>query len=146
MILEICNGSKICGGNMQNNIAANMREIICQAIDLQNYYEAYEALIIYVKTFSSNDNFVERNKWLVNEYGPQVSVICLDNKENSIDKFIESQNCKNIELVKLSEEDSYTDIIEYMKSTYVFGKITTNMTIVRYQIWYGKSSVQNNLM
>ena len=117
MILEICNGSKICGGNMQNNIAANMREIICQAIDLQNYYEAYEALIIYVKTFSSNDNFVERNEWLVNEYGPQVSVICLDNKENSIDKFIESQNYKNIELVKLSEEDSYTDIIEYMKST-----------------------------
>lgn len=48
MILEICNGSKICGGNMQNNIAANMREIICQAIDLQNYYEA---LIIYVKLF-----------------------------------------------------------------------------------------------
>lgn len=101
---------------MLNDTIKNMQMIICQAINSENYYAAYEALIIYVNTFSMDD-FAEQNKWLINNYGPQVSVICLDNDEESINKFVELQTYKNIELVKLSEEDSYADIIEYMKTT-----------------------------
>ena len=101
---------------MLNDTAKNMQTIICQAIDSGNYYAAYEALIIYTQTFSVDD-FVEEYKWLINEYGPQVSVICLDNNESAIDEFIKMQTYKNIELAKLSEEDSNADIIEYIKAT-----------------------------
>lgn len=101
---------------MLNDTAKNMQTIICQAIDSGNYYAAYEALIIYTQTFSVDD-FIEEYKWLINEYGPQVSVICLDNNESAIDEFIKMQTYKNIELAKLSEEDSNADIIEYIKAT-----------------------------
>lgn len=101
---------------MLNETIKNMQTIICQAINTENYYAAYEALIIYVKTFSMDD-FAQQNKWLINKYGPQVSVVCFDNNESAIDEFIKAQTYKNIELAKLSEEDSNADIIEYMKAT-----------------------------
>ena len=101
---------------MINDTRKNMQYIIYQAIDVGNYYAAYEALIIYARTFSMDD-FVQQYKGLINENGPQVSVICLDNNETAINEFIQSQKYQNIELAKLSEEDSNIDIIDYMKST-----------------------------
>lgn len=40
---------------MLNDTIKNMQMIICQAINSENYYAAYEALIIYVNTFSMDD-------------------------------------------------------------------------------------------
>ena len=87
---------------MLNDTAKNMQTIICQAIDSGNYYAAYEALIIYTQTFSVDD-FVEEYKWLINEYGPQVSVICLDNNESAIDEFIKMQTYKKSSVLLISE-------------------------------------------
>ena len=128
---------------MLNDTAKNMQTIICQAIDSGNYYAAYEALIIYTQTFLVDD-FVEEYKWLINEYGPQVSVICLDNNESAIDEFIKMQTYKNIELAKLSEEDSNADIIEYIKATSIFTH-RSSMTVLAVPSFPCRPSTRNTL-
>ena len=101
---------------MINHIALNMQKIIQKAISSNNYNAAYEALIIYARTFSTDD-FVQSCKQIVNIYGPKVSVVCLDDNEKEIDEFIKNQTYKNVEIVRMSEEDTYEDLIQYMKNT-----------------------------
>lgn len=101
---------------MINHTALNMQKIIQKAISSNNYNAAYEALIIYARTFSTDD-FVQSCKQIVNIYGPKVSVVCLDDNEKAIDEFIKKQTYKNVEIVRMSEEDTYEDLIQYMKNT-----------------------------
>lgn len=101
---------------MINHTALNMQKIIQKAISSNNYNAAYEALIIYARTFSTDD-FVQSCKQIVNIYGPKVSVVCLDDNEKEIDEFIKNQTYKNVEIVRMSEEDTYEDLIQYMKNT-----------------------------
>lgn len=101
---------------MINHTALNMQKIIQKAISSNNYNAAYEALIIYARTFSTDD-FVQSCKQIVNIYGPKVSVVCLDDNEKAIDEFIKNQTYKNVEIVRMSEEDTYEDLIQYMKNT-----------------------------
>lgn len=93
-----------------------MQQIIEQSISMNDLHTAYEALIIYRKTFA-NDDFTDAHKFLLYDYGPQVSVIALDCSDDLTDNFIDSQKYHNIEIVRATKDDSYNDIIDYMKNT-----------------------------
>lgn len=67
-----------------------MQQIIEQSISMNDLHTAYEALIIYRKTFA-NDDFTDAHKFLLYDYGPQVSVIALDCSDDLTDNFIDSQ-------------------------------------------------------
>lgn len=93
-----------------------MQQIIEQSISMNDLHTAYEALIIYRKAFA-NDDFTDAHKFLLYDYGPQVSVIALDCSDDLTDNFIDSQKYHNIEIVRATKDDSYNDIIDYMKNT-----------------------------
>lgn len=93
-----------------------MKLLIEQAVSSNDLNIAYEALTIYRKTFS-NDDFTDAHKYLLYDYGPQVSVIALDCNDDFTDVFISSQTYHNLEIVRTTKNDSYSDIIDYMKNT-----------------------------
>lgn len=98
-----------------NKIQNDMQTIIKNIVDKKDYYTAYESLFIYVKTYGI-DNYVKQYKWLVNEYGPQVSVICLDGEESSACEYIQMQTYKNIEIISLSQDETIKEAMEYIKT------------------------------
>ncbi len=93
-----------------------MQQIIEQTIQSGDLFSAYEALNIYRKTFVE-DGFVTGHKYLLYDYGPKVSVICLSCSDTETEEFINSQKYHNLEIVRVSQDDNYTDIIEYMCNT-----------------------------
>ena len=93
-----------------------MQQIIEQTIQSGDLFSAYEALNIYRKTFAE-DGFVTGHKYLLYDYGPKVSVICLSCSDTETEEFINSQKYHNLEIVRVSQADNYADIIEYMCNT-----------------------------
>lgn len=93
-----------------------MQQIIEQTIQSGDLFSAYEALNIYRKTFVE-DEFVRAHKYLLYDYGPKVSVICLSCSDDETDDFINKQKYHNLEIVRASQDDNYADIIEYMCNT-----------------------------
>lgn len=98
-----------------NKIQNDMQTIIKNVVDKKDYYTAYESLFIYVKTYGIDD-YVKQYKWMVNEYGPQVAVICLDGEESSVCEYIQMQTYKNIEIISLSQDETIEEAMEYIKT------------------------------
>ena len=93
-----------------------MQEIIINFVKLNKYTEAYVAFVMYGKVYIS-DEFIEEYWWILCYYGPKLSVICINCEDKAVDSFIKTQNYNNYEIVRTTKEDSYEDIIDYMKST-----------------------------
>ncbi len=93
-----------------------MQEIIINFVKLNKYTEAYVAFVMYGKVYIS-DEFIEEYWWILCYYGPKLSVICMNCEDKAVDSFIKTQNYNNYEIVRTTKEDSYEDIIDYMKST-----------------------------
>ncbi len=95
------------------NPKEEMQELIKRST---NSYETYEALKIYTHTFG-NDEFSKGYYNVINKNGPLVSLICMNCNDNVIDDFIAHQSYLNLEIARVSPEDSYKDIIDYIKNT-----------------------------
>ena len=93
-----------------------MQDIIINLLKQDNYNEAYDAFVMYGKVYIS-DEFIEEYKDILYNYGPKVSVICMNCEDDVVDNFIKKQNYNNYEIVRTTKEDSYKDIIDYMKNT-----------------------------
>jgi hypothetical protein len=93
-----------------------MQDIIINLLKQDNYNEAYDAFVMYGKVYIS-DEFIEEYKDILYNYGPKVSVICMNCEDEVVDNFIKKQNYNNYEIVRTTKEDSYKDIIDYMKNT-----------------------------
>lgn len=77
---------------------------------------AYEALLIYQKTFGE-DLFVTETLPVLYPYGPLVALICLNCPDAVVDDFLARQNYHNVEIARTTTEDSYADIIDYIRQT-----------------------------
>ena len=73
-----------------------MQDIIINLLKQDNYTEAYDAFVMYGKVYIS-DEFIEEYKDILYNYGPKVSVICMNCEDEVVDNFIKKQNYNNYE-------------------------------------------------
>ncbi len=75
-----------------------MQDIIINLLKQDNYTEAYDAFVMYGKVYIS-DEFIEEYKDILYNYGPKVSVICMNCEDEVVDNFIKN---RIIAIMKLS--------------------------------------------
>jgi len=95
-----------------------MQQIIKQCMEKGTVEDVKDALQIYRNTFG-NDNFVYECT-THSEYSacmPLISLICPDTDEQSLNDFLQLQKYPNLEIVKMTENDSWNDILDYILST-----------------------------
>lgn len=92
-----------------------MQSLIQKSCD-SNPEAAYEALLIYQKTFGA-DSFVHNTLPALYSHGPLVALICLNCADAIVEDFLARQHYQNLEIVQTTAEDSYCDIIDYLKNT-----------------------------
>lgn len=93
-----------------------MQTLIKQCIQKGTSANIREALQIYKKTFGIDD-FVNTYDYYAHFDFPLISLICLDNSNETLEFFLQNQYYSNIEIVTLSQYDTYEDIINYIFST-----------------------------
>lgn len=93
-----------------------MQMLLMQCLDQQAYEAAAEGLKTYEQTFGK-DAFSESCSALFPQDGPQVSLICLNVPDEMIDEYLSRQNYINLEIVRTTTSDSYSDIIDYLQQT-----------------------------
>lgn len=93
-----------------------MQTLIKQCIQKGTSANVREALQIYKKTFGIDD-FVNTYEYYAHFDFPLISLICLDNSNETLEFFLQNQYYSNIEIVTLSQYDTYEDIINYIFST-----------------------------
>ena len=87
-----------------------MQQIITKLITTENTHAISESLKIYEKTFGIDAFYLSVNQ-------PMVSLICLDVSDDYVDDFLSKQTYQNLEIVRATSEDTYEDIINYIKTT-----------------------------
>lgn len=122
------------------NNREEMQFLIQKLIDNNDYINAYNALVIYGNVYK-NDDYIEKNSWLVREYGPKVSLICMNCEDKYINKYVNAQNYYNLEIVKTTKADSFAEIINYMINTdskyicFLEDNLTNNNEMIPLMVW-----------
>ncbi len=95
-----------------------MQQIIKQCMEKGTFEDVKNALQIYRNTFG-NDDFVYEctTHTAYSACMPLVSLICLDTDDKSLNDFLQLQKYPNLEIVKMTENDSWNDIVDYIHST-----------------------------
>lgn len=79
-------------------------------------YTIYSVLKTYRATFGL-DSFFYSTALGLSQSGPLVSLICLNCPDSNIDEFLSRQLYANLEIVRVTSEDSFTDVIDYIMSS-----------------------------
>lgn len=102
--------------HMPNLSKEEMQNSIDKFLNTNLPLEALNFLKSYVSTYGK-DTFVSDRREALIPYAPQVSLICLNCTDETVNNFLSEQTYSNLEIVRVSPEDSYSDIINYMCNT-----------------------------
>ncbi|MBR2401336.1 MAG: CDP-glycerol glycerophosphotransferase family protein [Lachnospiraceae bacterium] len=97
---------------MLNTVKEEMRQLVLQSLAGGNSEEVNECLQIYKKTYGEDEFYVDSFRSMKR---PPVTVIAVHMSDEKVDAFVKEQAYTNLEVVRVYEEDSYQDIVDFMR-------------------------------
>ena len=92
-----------------------MQQIITNLIATNNTQAISESVKIYSKSFGIDDFCLSVYSNPTSQ--PLISLICLDISDEDLEHFLSTQTWHNLEIARATKENSYEDIIDYIKTT-----------------------------
>ena len=99
-----------------NNVQFEMQEILKNFLKEHSFDVLTQGLVVYEQTYGKDSFYTEMiDSYIIDE--PLISLICLNASDEEVDTFLSTQNYLNIEIVRVTGNDSWQDIYDYFTNT-----------------------------
>lgn len=99
-----------------DNIRSEMQAILKEGLETRSFDTLVQCLTVYEQTYGQDSFYIKiANSFVIDE--PLISLICLNICDEEIDTFLSNQHYYNIELVKVTDSDSYEDLVNFFSLT-----------------------------